>query len=248
MSTLEPKDDDPKQHIVTLITEHLRVHFKREPLPEEIAAALDHRRASLIEHATPPDAARIEAAANANRLNDAAPGHSRGFDDCKAPALWTEPERPKCTTTPQKINEWNRAKWADPASDLDQAVMADERAESLKSVAAIKAAAEVRVSKAVSDFQSGRARKPRPKKKPTHRSEAISRMRRFRAEGHTLPDFTEADHDGLTIRSVLKGGVTRYRVENGELRDKKKRIIVKFVARSTLDAWWTAAKQATVTS
>jgi hypothetical protein len=206
VSSKKPKDDpdELKQRITASATARLRAELGREPEPEELAAALavalGQQRASLIEDAS-PDAARIAKAEDANKPNAAATAGSSRFDDCKVPAQWTEPARPKGTTTVHKINEANRAKWAEPESNMIQVVMAADQAESERALATAKAAAEVRVGKAVSDFQSDHARKPRPKKEPTHKSEVIAAMSLWRADNHTLAEFLDAAEVG-SIPSV----------------------------------------------
>jgi hypothetical protein len=101
------------------MTEHLRARLGhklgREPESKELAtalaAALEHRRESLVEYAT-PDAEHIEAAAAANKnaIDTAPPGTAR-FDACKSAPQWVEPERPKRAMGADDLNRAARAKW-----------------------------------------------------------------------------------------------------------------------------------------
>lgn len=87
--------------------------------------------------------------------------------------------------------------------------------------------------------QAKRARKPRPKKKPTHKSVVTEAMAVVRNQ-MTLDTFLEAAEvgsiQGLKITRHLAKGVERWLVEcdNVDL-DKPP------VARSTLEGWWTAS-------
>jgi hypothetical protein len=236
-----------RQRIVTA----MRAELGREPRPEELDAALKRRR----EFMAAPSTERIEAAAKSklaaaeNALNDATPaGPSRPertgddpqrFDDCKAPAQWAESPRPKRAITAQQIGEKNRAKWADPESHMTQVVMAAEQTAAQRALADTKAAAEVRVGKAVSDFQTPRSRLLRPKKKPTHKSKVIAAMRTWRrGNNHTLAEFLAAagvgSIPGVRITALRK--MARYTVRCEAVSDKPKN-----VALETIKGWWKEA-------
>jgi hypothetical protein len=262
MSSQEPKADPepPEDRIAALITECLRVHLKREPLPEEIGAAMEHQRKSLAEYAS-PSAARIEAAADANKLNDAAPASgSSGFHDCKAPAQWTEPPRPKHVTSADDLNRAARTKWDKWTAQIadfeekhpERATKAARRAARLIADGQInnpELAAETSYTGAIieavgliageaSRAALSRAKKPRPKKRPTHRNNLIAAMRHFRAEGHTFNEFLAAAEDsieGLSIDSA-ESGVKRFVIECGAAGETARTVALK-----TLSEWWSVA-------
>ena len=91
--------------------------------------------------------------------------------------------------------------------------------------------------------QKARARRPRPKKKPTHRSIVIAAMGRYRKQSMTLEKFLDAASvgsiDGLNIKRDAAKGVERWIVECDELDTYKRP-----VARSTLEGWWADANKA----
>jgi hypothetical protein len=236
---VSPEADELQQRIAAA----LRIQLGREATPEEFAAALALQRNSLAEY-TSPSAARIKATEDANKPNGAAPTFSRSelsvgdslhFDDCKAPTQWTEPPRPKRNVTAQEINATNRAAWK-----LAQEVMAADQAEFEKSLAATRAAAEVRVGKAVSDFQAPRSRLLRPKKEPTQRSEAIAAMIPWRANNHTRADFLAAAEvdsiPGVSIKLAPLVDGNKYIVDCENTKDEPKTVDLETIKR-----WWKKA-------
>jgi hypothetical protein len=95
-----------------------------------------------------------------------------------------------------------------------------------------------------SKSQSRRAKKPRPKSKPSRLSETVKAMRTPRAEGKTLDEFivasAEGSIDGVRICPIRRSGSTMYTIEcHADVTDKRD-----VVFRRTLQEWWTAAGRA----
>lgn len=221
--------DQLYQHIAAALS----IELGRNPTPEEFAAALALRRKAVAEYES-PSAERIDVALEKNKPNDAAPAGSRPpFDDCKAPALWTEPKRTKPTpTTVRQINEANRAKWADPEVQVDD-VIRQFMAAAQGRIGQERASAKVSIGNAVSDFQSSHAQKRRPKRLPTQKSESIAAMIPWRADNHTLAEFLAAAEVGSMVGVIIKLDRNKYVVDCEDANDDPKP-----VSYRTLERWW----------
>jgi hypothetical protein len=94
-------------------------------------------------------------------------------------------------------------------------------------------------------WQSAAAQKPRPKTKPTHRSEIVTAMRRARKDDQTLDQFLESAAndcvEGLTIERIEAHAVETWSVECIRVQNSEGTLVEKRVSRSTLEGWRTAA-------
>ena len=88
------------------------------------------------------------------------------------------------------------------------------------------------------DGQGERAKKPRPKKNPTHRSEVIEEMRHYRFEGGHLDEFLASEPDGITIAPV-DAKQSRFTITCEAILPPRK--LDKVVSKGTLYEWWTEA-------
>jgi hypothetical protein len=138
------------------------------------------------------------------------------------------------------INNRNKAFWDEqnppPSPPGPEAVM---RAEVWRMT--LREAFREATVKAVSAFQSDHASKPRPKKKPTHKSEVIAAMRTWRADRHTtLADFLHAAEvssiPGVSIKLAPLGDVNTYIIDCENVGDDPKAVRYR-----TLEHWWEEA-------
>jgi hypothetical protein len=146
------------------------------------------------------------------------------------------PQRPSITVAElaAKAKEFGDQQCPPPAPPGPEATM---RAEALRMT--VRETERKATASAVSDFQTPRARKKRPKKEPTQRSEAVAAMSTWRAE-HTRPEFLAAAEvgsiPGVSIKLAPLVAGNKYVVDCENAKDEPKTVDLETIKR-----WWKEA-------
>lgn len=165
-----------------------------------------------------------------------------------------QPKTP--TTTVAEINRANREYW-DRRNGTLKDLIAKYQPETPEGVLAILegeeaiARSDESFARVESQANTSRARKKRPKKKPTYKTEFIAAMTQWRKDDGLLKDFIDAAEngsiEGLSITSDTAKGSGRYVISSGEVvgkLDLPDGSTGKKVAYSTIAGWWDEAKPA----